>query len=112
MRSNTKQIVLEENLHDAFDDLELSLKAIVLTSVRSVFPEEMTKKLVNSIVDAIEEAQKDTCVDCPLNGECEADSDMKNKFLSMRYDSMRADMERIKEKEEPIIITPTKGMLN
>ncbi len=111
MNSNIKQVVLEGNLHAIFDDLELTLKAIILTNIKGSLPEEMTKKLVNSIVDTMKEAQLDTCKDCPIKEDCGTDGN-KAKFLSMRYDSIRADMERIKEKEEPIIITPTKGMLN
>jgi hypothetical protein len=107
MNEDKEQLELEMNLHAAFDDIENSLKAIVLIAIDGPFPEKMAKKLVNSIVDAMEEAQKDTCETCPAKEECKVNmtTGPGTKFSSMRYDSLRATIERLM-KDKPKIIKP------
>ncbi len=99
MRTLSDQTKVEKNLHSLFGDLVMIIQATAMTAQAGGLPEEVVKKLTDSIVDAMEGAQKDVCIDCPILDTCISKSKHKKLFNRLRFNSVEGD------KEQPAIIS-------
>ncbi len=85
MRDELRHLEMENVLHSIFKALVRVNGVISDATQKGILPERMGKNLVNSVVEAMEEAQREACKDCPAAEGCGTKDKVPDYFKKLRF---------------------------
>ena len=99
-------IIMEANLHEAFGEIRNNLRAMILVANDKIFPEDIIKKFVDSVAEAMGDAQESLCKTCSVPEGCPTKDKFANHLRSGGYDTLKLEMEQVFGKKEEKAVPP------
>ena len=104
MKDPKDHIIMETNLHEAFGEIRNNLRAMILVSIEGVFPEDLTRKFVDSVAGAMGDAQESLCKTCSVPEGCPTKDKFAKHLRSGGYDTLKLEMEQVFGKKEEKVV--------